>query len=1146
MKNGDERRIGFFICHCGTNIAGTVDVETIARQIGELPGVVVARDYQFMCSQPGQDLIGQDIRERGVNRVVVAACSPQMHELTFRGACDRAGLNAFLFHMANVREHCAWVHSDRAAATRKALALSHAAVRRVAHQEPLFASTAKINPNTMVIGAGIAGIQAALDLAEAGHEVYLVERESTIGGNMARFDKTFPTLDCSSCILTPKMVSVSHRENIHILTQSQVEEVAGYAGNFQVQVRKRSRYVTDKCTSCQECEKVCPVRVPNPFDLGLKTRTAIHKAFPQAVPNTYLIEKQERPPCREACPIGQEAAGYIALIAERRFAEAAELIRMRNPLPAICGRVCYHPCESECNRGFVDEPVSIQHLKRFALDWQHEHNGHGELEPKGGITEHDKVAIIGSGPAGLACAHDLAIRGYRPVVFEQHHVIGGMLAVGIPSYRLPREKLEEDIDFIRQLGVEFRLGVTVGRDLTLDEVWNEGVKAIFIASGAHHGIALGIPGEDLPGVLQGVNFLRRCALGIKQPVGKNVAVIGGGNTAVDAARTVLREGAERVTILYRRTRAEMPAVEHEIVDAEAEGVRFAYLTAPVEAIGEHGRLVGLRCVRMELGEPDASGRRRPVPVTGSEHDLAFDMVIAAVGQRPDLDFVGHGDGNGNGKKAPESGLHRSKSDTLIVNRETFATNVPGIFAGGDVVFGPATVIAAMGAGKRAAEAIDKHLRGEPLADFETHMVPSEIRRGEEFRPHPYSQPYTQIPKEPRQAMPKLDGATRARGWEEVELGYTEEQAVAEAKRCLHCGVCVDCYQCVKACQPGAVDHALRDEVLDLEVGQILVSTGFSLFDPRRMAQYGYGKLDNVVTSLEFERMLSATGPTGGKVLLKNGQAPRAVAIVHCVGSRDENYNRYCSRVCCMYALKFAHLVHDRTDAEIYQFYIDMRAFGKGYEEFFGRVLEEGTNVIRGKVAEVIAAPHVAPGEGFLLVRAEDTLLGKFREIPVDMVILCCGLEPATGSAELRHLLRLSQSPDGFLLERHPKLDPTGTASDGITIAGCAQGPKDIPDTVAQASAAASRMLGLIARGELMIDPVKAEVDATLCGGCRTCNNLCPYNAVHWNEEKKVAEVVEALCKGCGTCVAACPAGAISGKGFTDDQIYAEIEGILAV
>jgi heterodisulfide reductase subunit A len=654
-----------------------------------------------------------------------------------------------------------------------------------------------------------------------------------------------------------------------------------------------------------------------------------------------------------------------------------------------------------------------------------------------------------------------------------------------------------------------------------------------VATGAHASVPLEVPGEHLAGVMQGIDFLRRHALGIPPQIGRTVAVIGGGNTAVDAARTALREGAERVTILYRRTRAEMPAVEHEIRDAEAEAIQFAYLRAPIEVLGENDQVTGLRLVEMELGEPDASGRRRPVPIPGSEHTLAFDTVIVAIGQKPELTTLA------------AEGLHVDRGGTLEVNHESFETSLPDVFAGGDAVFGPATVIAAMGAGKRAAEAIDKRLRGQPLADFVTHMVPTEIRRGETFRPHLYAPHFTQTPRKPRQTMPKLDPPGRARSWDEVELGFTEEQARAEAERCLHCGVCVDCYQCVKACQPGAVDHSMKDETLELEVGQVLVATGFDLFDPKRMAQYGYGKLDNVVTSLEFERMLSATGPSGGRVLLKNGQEPRAVAIVHCVGSRDENYHRYCSRVCCMYALKFAHLVHDRTDALVYNFYIDMRAYGKGYEEFYGRVLEEGANVIRGKVAEIVASPD-APHDGHLIVHAEDTLLGKKREVPVDLAILCCALEPAQGTAELRRLLHLSQSPDGFLLERHPKLDPTGTASDGIYIAGCVQGPKDIPDTVAQASAAASKMLGLIARGSIAVDPIKAQIEAELCGGCRICNNVCPYNAIQWLGEKKVAEVLEAICKGCGTCVAACPAGAITGTGFSDDQIYAEIDGLLAV
>jgi heterodisulfide reductase subunit A len=342
-------------------------------------------------------------------------------------------------------------------------------------------------------------------------------------------------------------------------------------------------------------------------------------------------------------------------------------------------------------------------------------------------------------------------------------------------------------------------------------------------------------------------------------------------------------------------------------------------------------------------------------------------------------------------------------------------------------------------------------------------------------------------------------------------------------------------------------HDMVDKHSEVEVGQILVATGHQLFNAGEMSQYGYGRLDDVVTSLEFERMLNSTGPTGGQVRCKDGRVPRAVGIVHCIGSRDENHHRYCSRVCCMYALKFAHLVSERTDAEVYEFYIDMRAFGKGYEEFYSRVLREGTTVIRGKVAEVAPAPPSAAGNGQggrLLLRAEDTLIGKFREIPVDMVVLCNALEPRADADRVAGTFSLTRSPDGFLLERHPKLDPVGTMTDGVYIAGTCQGPKDIPDTVAQAQAAAARILALISKGEVLIDPIRASVDAESCAGCRICNNLCPYSAITFDAEENISIVNETLCKGCGTCAAACPAGAISGAGFTDEQLFAEIDAAL--
>jgi heterodisulfide reductase subunit A len=1132
-NSNHKEKVGVYICHCGVNISQTVKVKDVADALKSNPNVKVSTDYKFMCSDPGQKMIEDDIKEKGLTRVVVAACTPHMHELTFRDACERAGLNRYLFQMANIREHCAWVHDDINKATEKAKSLVNAALHRVVFQEPLEMMKAKIHPDTLVIGAGIAGIQSALEIAESGNNVYLVEKESTIGGQMAKFDKTFPTLDCSACILTPKMVSVSHRKNIKLMTLSEVEDVSGYIGNFKVKIKKKARFVNDKCTSCGECTNVCPVHVPNWFDEFTQERTAIHKAFPQAVPNTYVIDQQEKPPCIEACPIRQEAAGYVALIREGKFHEAAQLIHKRNPLAVVCGRVCYHPCESECNRGHVDKPLSIQQLKRFALDWEMNHNGKFETPEIEKVRE-EKVAIIGSGPAGLTCAHDLRLKGYKVTVFEQHSIPGGMLAIGIPEYRLPKKLLAMEINYFKEMGIDIKTNVKLGSDFTIDDLLNQGYKAVFLAIGAHDSIKLNVPGENLKGVISGVDFLRKINVGVAQEIGNNIAVVGGGNTAIDAARTALRVGCKKVTILYRRTKLEMPASPEEIADAEAEGIHISYLTAPTEVIEASGRMKGLKCIRMQLGEPDSSGRRRPIPIPNSEHVLEFDNVIVAISQSPNLSGL-------NGRS--QINLKSTKWNTIEANPETLQSSDPRIFAGGDLVLGPSTIIASMGQGRRAAESIDKFINDQPLENFTTHIVRSEVLRGESFRPHSYAKTYKETPKLPREEVPKIDPSGRIQNFDEVELGFTEEQAVREASRCLNCGVCVECHECERVCEPKAVDYDMKDEIVEVDVGQIIVTTGYDIFDASKSVPFGYGKLKNVYNALEFERILSSTGRTGGKVLMDNGKEPRAVGIVHCVGSRDANFNKHCSRVCCMYAMKFAHLVKDRTNAEVYQFYIDMRAYGKGYEEFYTRILEEGVNVIRGKVAEVVER-KTEDGDKFLAVRCEDTLIGMYREIPVDMVILCNAIQPAKSTDKIAKILSLSKSPCGFLLERHPKLDPFSTVTDGIYIAGCAQGPKDIPDTVSQASGAAARALSIISKGEVDLDPVRASINEEFCAGCRMCNNLCPYGAIDFVEEDKVSVVNDALCKGCGTCVAACPAGAITGKGFSDTQIYAELEGIL--
>ena len=362
-------------------------------------------------------------------------------------------------------------------------------------------------------------------------------------------------------------------------------------------------------------------------------------------------------------------------------------------------------------------------------------------------------------------------------------------------------------------------------------------------------------------------------------------------------------------------------------------------------------------------------------------------------------------------------------------------------------------------------------------------------------------------------------------------------------QCIHfttggCGVCA------KVCPKECIHYDDADTYEEIEAGAIIVATGFDNFDPTPLKQYGYGRYPNVITAEEFERMNNAAGPTGGHVVLENGQEPRAIAIIHCVGSRDENYHAYCSRVCCMYALKFAHLVKEKTNAEVYQLYIDLRSFGKGYEEFYQRILDEGVNVIRGRAAEIIPAGNRRQDEGPLLVQCEDTLIGRYREIPVDMVILCTALEARQDAKETGRKFNISTGADGWFIEAHPKLAPVSTSTDGVFLAGACQGAKDIPDTVAQGGAAAAQAMKLLCLGEVLLDAACAEINETFCSGCRLCNDLCAYSAIEFDEEKEVSRVNAALCKACGTCVAACPAGAIAGRHFTDEQIYAQIEGML--
>ncbi len=647
-----KQKIGVYICHCGTNIAATVDCEELVRFAGTLPGVKVARDYRYLCSDPGQDLIKNDIRDLSIDRAVVAACSPRMHEITFRNAVSSEGLNPYFLNIANIREQCSWVHKDREKATDKAKQILRAAVARVLRQEALTARKVEIKPSGLVVGAGIAGIQAALTMANEGMKVSLIERAPYIGGHMAQLDKTFPTLDCASCIFTPKTVEVARNKNIELFVCSEVVEVKGHVGNFKVTIRKQPTYVDhNRCTGCGDCVEACVLKkgVPSEFEESMARRRAIYIAFPQAVPLKAVVDKES-------------------------------------------------------------------------------------------------------------------------------------------------------------------------------------------------------------------------------------------------------------------------------------------------------------CLLLSKGKCKKS--------------------------------------------------------------------------------------------------------------------------------------------------------------------------------------------CVEACKAGAIDFEQKEEVIEREVGSIILATGYDLYDPHLLPQYGYGIYENVITNLQFERLASPSGPTRGEGLLRDGTVPKGIAFLHCIGSRDENANFYCSRVCCMASMKQAHLAKEKTGAEIYEFYIDINAFGKGHQEFYKRVREEGIYFIRGRGSEIFKR------DGRLIVAAEDTMLGTPVEIPVDMVVLGTGLTARHDAEKVTQVFGISQSADRFFMEAHPKLRPVSTNVDGIFLAGCCQGPKDIPDTVAQASAAAAEAISLASQGEIEVEPTTATINPDLCAGCKLCIEICPYSAIDFLDARGISVVNEALCKGCGACTAICPSKAASQNHFTQHQVLSEVEGMV--
>jgi heterodisulfide reductase subunit A-like polyferredoxin len=952
--------------------------------------------------------------------------------------------------------------------------------------------------SVLVVGGGIAGMQASLDCANAGYKVYLLEKEPSIGGNMARLDKTFPTNDCAMCMISPKLVEVGRHLNIEIISYADLKRVEGEAGDFQVVVNKRARYVDEeKCNGCGDCERACPVSFKDPFNGDLATRKAVYRLYPQAIPNVYTINKTlAPPPCRGTCPAGVNAQGYIALIAQGKFLEALEVVRRRMPFAGACGRVCHHPCEAACNRAKIDEAVAVRNLKRFVADYESDLLLKGQpIAPVAFAADEtpprrdEQVAIIGGGPAGMTCADDLVRQGFRVTIFDAGDKLGGMMRTGIPSYRLPRTMLDREIERLVGDRVEVKANQALGRDFSLDDLTTRGFKAVFVATGAPKSKPLPLPNADAEGVLQGIPFLRQVNAGGTPKLGKRIVVIGGGNVAMDVARCAVRVAPNAsVDVFCLESRDEMPAHNWEIQEAEQEGVRLHPSWGPQSFAARGGKVTGVAfhaCTRVF----DEEGRFAPIFDAKQAQTVEADTVLVAIGQGCDLE--------------PFADTLDTDRGRLTADPLTLVTSREGVFAGGDVVLGPASLVEAVAQGHRAAESIGRYLRGERL---DTDREP--VERPKVLADLPSCADRT---CREREAMPEAPAKERRNSFFEIEEGYTEAMAVTEAQRCLNCGGCSECMECVRACKAGAIDHTMRDVERRLNVGAIILAGGFDAFDATQKSEYGFGRFKNVVTSIQFERILSASGPYEGHVQRpSDGKTPKRVAWIQCVGSRDTTCgNGYCSSVCCMYATKEAIVAKEHeADLDATIFYIDMRAYGKGFEGFYNRAKDQyGVRYVRSQISNIKEDPET----GDLIVRYISETAGVTEET-FDMVVLSVGLVAGKGAQAA--VDAASVAKDGFGFAETDPLLPLHSSRPGVFLCGAMSGPKDIPETVMQSSAAAAlcgELLGSVRNTEVSIKeyPVERDVEGEEPRiGVFVCH--CGINIASVVDVEAVAEYVKTL------------------------------------
>jgi heterodisulfide reductase subunit A-like polyferredoxin len=889
--------------------------------------------------------------------------------------------------------------------------------------------------DVMVIGSGIGGMESSIKLGDMGYKVLLVEKEASVGGRMILLSKVFPTLDCASCISGPKMSSTINHPNITTKLYSEVMGIQRDCdGTFHASVREKSTFVDwAACTGCSECQTACTVAVPDEFNAGLVARRAAYIAFPQAVPKKAVITRAGTSPCVDGCPAGIKAHGYVSLIRSGKYEEAFQLILDATPLVGTLGRACYAPCESECTRGDLEATIPIRRLKRFVADRHYaQMQGPGIAVP---ASNGKSVAIVGSGPAGLTAGWQLARLGYQVRILEAEAKAGGFLRHALPTYRLPEEVVEQDIANVSALGVEILTSTTVS---DLEALKAQGYDAVLLATGTPRATPLGVPGEDSDGVLTGLDFLRQVRLGNAPDLaGKCVVVVGGGNVAMDNARTARRLGAGEVRVAYRRGREEMSAHRAEIDDAQVEGVVFDFLVAPISVEADaSGAVTGLTCQRMVLGEPDASGRRSPEPVPGSEFVIACQGVISAIGMAPDpTPFASLTNVAGGGR--------------IAVNPVTLQTEIPYLFAAGDVTTGASDITQAVGAGRRAAYMIDNWIQGRVLGNFPAldDLLFVVDKKEVLARQKTYSH------RDPIVADTSFSPAPQ--DFDELEPAMTEAEALTGSGGCLDCGVCSECQACVTACPADAIQLNKREQISEVEVGAVVVSTGYKLFAADLKPEYGYGNYANVITGMQMDRLLAPTRPFNTVLRPGDGKVPDRIAYISCTGSRDKTLdNPLCSKVCCMYSVKQNQLIMGTLPlADVTMHYMDIRAAGKRYNEFYEQSKDMGATYIKGRVAKISEKDN-----GDLIVRYEDIENGgKIVEAEYDLVVLAVGIQPNRDVEALFTGEKLGLDEYFYVAEPDADLEPGRTDIPGVFVAGTAAGVKDIVDSILHAGAAAAQV-----------------------------------------------------------------------------------------